>query len=132
MYGTAAIRRVAPDSPDASTDSTDARPVRADVTTTATAGGVLVAVTLRNDTAVAVRVRVEPRRNRIRNTGRVRIGAFAGVTPPAVGRQGVGVDCRRRGDRIRWRGRPSERPNRVLDVVGLLRFVRVCGAEDVE
>ena len=100
MYGTAAIRRVAPDSPDASTDSTDARPVRADVTTTATAGGVLVAVTLRNDTAVAVRVRVEndldgpvlpPRREGVPAAGWDEDG-FTG-TVPADSRVGIGYAC---------------------------------------
>ena len=100
MYGTAAIRRVAPDSPDASTDRTDARPVRADVTTTATAGGVLVAVTLRNDTAVAVRVRVEndldgpvlpPRREGVPAAGWDEDG-FTG-TVPADSRLGIGYAC---------------------------------------
>ena len=91
---------MAPDSPDGSTDSTDARPVRADVTTTATAGGVLVAVTLRNDTAVAVRVRVEndldgpvlpPRREGVPAAGWDEDG-FTG-TVPADSRVGIGYAC---------------------------------------
>ncbi|GGJ12692.1 hypothetical protein GCM10008995_23180 [Halobellus salinus] len=91
---------MAPDSPDASTGSTDARPVRADVTTTATAGGVLVAVTLRNDTAVAVRVRVEndldgpvlpPRQEGVPAVGWDEDG-FSG-TVPADSRVGIGYAC---------------------------------------
>lgn len=74
--------------------------MRADVTTTATAGGVLVAVTLRNDTAVAVRVRVEndldgptlpPRRAEVPAAGWDDEG-FTG-TVPADSRLGIGYAC---------------------------------------
>ena len=74
--------------------------MRADVTTTATAGGVLVAVTLRNDTAVAVRVRVEngldgpvlpPRREGVPAAGWDEDG-FTG-TVPANSQVGIGYAC---------------------------------------
>jgi len=100
MFQTAAIRRVSPDPPDAPTDAPSARPVRADVTTTATVGGALVAVTLRNDTAVAVRVRVEndldgpvlpPRREGVPAAGWDEDG-FTGVVP-ADARLGIGYAC---------------------------------------
>lgn len=89
-----------PAQPDAPTDTTAARPVRADVTTSPTPGGVLVAVTLRNDTAVAVRVRVEndldgpvlpPRREGVPAAGWDEDG-FTGVVP-ANARVGVGYAC---------------------------------------
>lgn len=94
-----------PDLPEEPTDATSARPVRADVTTTATAGGVLVAVTLRNDTAVDVRVRVEndlegpvlpPRREGVPAAGWDEEG-FTGVVP-ASGRLGIGYACPSAGD----------------------------------
>jgi hypothetical protein len=90
---------VPPDPSDAPTDAAS-RPVRADVTTTATAGCVLVAVTLRNDTAVAVRVRVEntldgpvlpPRREGVPAAGWDE-GGFTG-TVPADSRLGIGYAC---------------------------------------
>lgn len=74
--------------------------MRADVTTATTAGGVLVTVTLRNDTAVAVRVRVEndldgpvlpPRREGTPAAGWDEDG-FTG-TVPADSRVGIGYAC---------------------------------------
>ena len=99
MYGPAAIRRVPPDD-DRRTDAASARPVRRATTTTATTGGVLVAVTLRNDTAVDVRVRVDndldgpvlpPRRNGVPAAG-WDAGGFTG-TVPAASRLGIGYAC---------------------------------------
>ncbi len=96
MYRTAASRRVPPDPPDAPSS----RPVRADVTTTATAGGVLVAVTLHNDAAVAVRVRVEndldgpvlpPRREGVPAAGWDDDGFTGSI--PANARLGIGYAC---------------------------------------
>jgi len=113
---------VPPDSPDASTDSTPSRPVRADVTTTATAGGMLVAITLCNDTAVDIRVRVEneldgpvlpPRREGVPASGWDAEG-FAG-TVPANGRLAIGYACPTAdGDAVG--GTPSDRgPNAYPD-----------------
>ena len=91
-----------PDDPDTRTDAVSTRPVQAAVTTTATAGGVLVAITLRNDTAVDVRVRVDndldgpvlpPRRDGVPATGWDEDG-FVG-TVPADSRIGIGYACPR-------------------------------------
>ena len=89
-----------PDDPDARTDTVSPRPVQAAVTTTATPGGALVAVTLRNDTAVDVRVRVDndldgpvlpPRREGVPAAGWDENG-FTG-TIPADSQIGIGYAC---------------------------------------
>ena len=100
MCEPATIPRVPPDDPDARTDTVSSRPVQAAVTTTATSGGVLVAVTLRNDTAVDVQVRVDndldgpvlpPRREGVPAVGWDEDG-FTG-TIPANSRIGIGYAC---------------------------------------
>lgn len=89
-----------PDPPDAPTDATASRPVRADVTTNGAVGVVLVAVTLRNETAVDVRVRVEndldgpvlpPRQAGVPAAGWDE-GGFTG-TVPADATVGIGYAC---------------------------------------
>jgi hypothetical protein len=96
--------------------------VRADVTTTATAGGVLVAVTLCNDTAVAVRVRVDndldgpvlpPRREGVPTAGWDEDG-FTG-TVPANGRAGIGYACPVGDGGAADRAASNSKPNRDSD-----------------
>jgi hypothetical protein len=117
---------VPPDSPDASTDGAPSQPVRADVATTATAGGVLVAVTLRNDTAVDIRVRVEneldgpvlpPRREGVPASGWDAEG-FAG-TVPADSRLGIGYACPAAEGDAADRASPGSGPKPIsLEVLG--------------
>ena len=100
IYRTATIDRVPPDRPDATPDTLSTRPVRADATAAATAGGVLVTTVLHNDTAVDVRVRVAndldgpvlpPRREGVPAAGWDADG-FTGVVP-AESRLGIGYAC---------------------------------------
>ncbi|MBB6647459.1 DUF7857 domain-containing protein [Halobellus ruber] len=91
---------MSPDPPDAPTDATASRPVRADVTTNGAVGVVFVAVTLRNGTAADVRVRVEndlngpvlpPRQAGVPAAGWDEDG-FTGVVP-ADATVGIGYAC---------------------------------------
>jgi hypothetical protein len=101
MYQTAAIRRVRSDESHPSADSNSTRqPVQTETTVTIVGGVALVSVTLDNDTAAALRVRVEndidgpalpPRQDGVPVAG-WDSDRFTGVVP-ADGRLGVGYAC---------------------------------------